>query len=364
MKKYDVVGLMSGTSLDGLDIAFVRFSHDEDWRFEVIECQSIVYEKELFTQLSQANEMSALDLKKLDIHYGKWIGQHLKDFVDSNQITPALIVSHGHTVFHQPEIGLTHQIGDGYQIMLKSGIKTICDLRSLDVALGGQGAPLVPIGDKLLFGEYDFCLNLGGFSNISFDNNKKRIAYDVCPVNTVLNKLASTFGLEYDHGGEIAKSGSTNTDLLKRLNSLDYYFQKQPKSLGIEWVQEHVFPILDVDSTEIQLNTYCNHIAQQISLAIEKSDVPSKKSHLPKMLITGGGAKNTFLVDLIKEHSKGKADIIIQQIHIIDFKEEIIFAFLGLLRSLGQTNTLKSVTGAKTDSSGGLIYDPLGYRSK
>lgn len=364
MKKYDVVGLMSGTSLDGLDIAFVRFFRDGPWRFEIIECHSIVYEKELFTRLSHANELSALELKKLNIHYGKWIGEQVKHFVDSNQFVPELIVSHGHTVFHQPEIGLTHQIGDGYQIMLKSGIKTICDLRSLDVVLGGQGAPLVPIGDKLLFGEYDFCLNLGGFSNISFDNVEKRIAYDVCPVNTVLNKLASTFNLEYDHGGEIAKSGSTNIDLLKRLNSLDYYFQKPPKSLGIEWVNEHVFPILEVDSTENQLNTYNHHIAQQISLAIEKSDVASNTSLLPKMLITGGGAKNTFLIDLIKELSIGKTEIVIPEIQTIDFKEAIIFAFLGLLRSLGQTNTLKSVTGAKTNSSGGLIYDPLSYRSK
>lgn len=362
MKKYDVVGLMSGTSLDGLDIAFVRFFYDETWSFEVIECQSIDYEKELFNRLRQANELSALDLKKLDIHYGKWIGRQVKYFIDSKQFVPELIVSHGHTVFHQPEISLTHQIGDGYQIMFTSGIKTICDLRSLDVVLGGQGAPLVPIGDKLLFGEYDFCLNLGGFSNISFDQAGKRIAYDICPVNTVLNKLAATFNLEYDHGGEIAKSGNTNFDLLEKLNSLDYYFQKSPKSLGIEWVHKHIFPILDVDSTENQLNTFNHHIAQQISLAIENSNIDSSKSPIPKMLITGGGTKNKFLINLIKAQTKGKTEIIIPDNQIIDFKEAIIFAFLGLLRSLGQTNSLKSVSGAKANSSGGLIFDQLKYQ--
>lgn len=359
MKKYDVIGLMSGTSLDGLDIAFVRFSHDKEWSFELIECQSVAYENELFKSLSQASNSSALGLKKLEIHYGKWIGEQVKHFIDTNQFAPELIVSHGHTVFHQPEIGLTHQIGDGYQIMLTSGIKTICDLRSLDVVLGGQGAPLVPIGDKLLFNEYDFCLNLGGFSNISFDQAGKRIAYDICPVNTVLNQLVSTFNLEYDHCGEIAKSGKINFDLLEKLNSIDYYFQKPPKSLGIEWVNENIFPILDVDATENLLNTFVHHIAQQINFAIEKSIVTSNNSHLPKMLITGGGAKNTFLIDLIKTQTKGKLKVIIPDIQIIDFKEAIIFAFLGLLRSLGQINTLKSVTGAKTDSSGGLIFDHL-----
>ncbi len=250
MKTFDVIGLMSGTSLDGLDIAFVRFYYDEKWKFDLIECHSIVYNKELFSRLIHANELSGLELKKLDVHYGKWIGQQVKHFIDARKITPALIVSHGHTVFHQPELGITHQIGDGYQIMLKTGIKTICDLRSLDVALGGQGAPLVPIGDMLLFGTYDFCLNMGGFSNISFDHTEKRIAYDVCPVNTVLNKLAATFGLDYDDGGEIARSGRRNNDLLQKLNSIDYYVRKPPKSLGIEWVEAHIFPILNVDSAE------------------------------------------------------------------------------------------------------------------
>jgi anhydro-N-acetylmuramic acid kinase len=359
MKKYDVVGLMSGTSLDGLDIAFVRFFQDPGWRFEVIECQSVAYEKELFTKLSLANKFSATELKQFDIYYGKWIGKQVKRFVDSNQFTPELIVSHGHTIFHQPEIGLTLQIGDGYQIMLASGIKTICDLRSFDVALGGQGAPLVPIGDKLLFNAYDFFLNLGGFSNISFEQDGKRIAYDICPVNTVLNSLASILNLEFDKGGEIAKSGNPNLSLLKKLNSLDYYGKKPPKSLGIEWVREHVFSMLDGDSIENLLNTFNHHIAEQISLAIQNSTVASHKSRLPKMLITGGGAKNDFLIELIKDQTKEITEIIIPDVQTIDFKEAIIFAFLGLLRSLGSINTLNSVTGAKADSSGGLIYDNL-----
>ena len=357
MKIYEIIGLMSGTSLDGLDIAYIRFFHEAEWNFEVIQCESIAYEKELFSRLNQANQLNALDLKKLDLHYGKWIGEKVKNFMDSIQATPELIVSHGHTVFHQPEIGLTHQIGDGYQIMNITGIKTVCDLRSLDMVLGGQGAPLVPVGDKLLFNDYDFCLNLGGFSNISYNKNGERIAYDICPVNTVLNILASKFNLEYDKGGEIAKSGNTNTNLLQKLNSLEYYFLKPPKSLGIEWVHKNIFPLLDVDSGQNLLNTFSHHIAQQITLSIENSNVQSKKAFIPKMLVTGGGAKNTFLMELLRAKSNGKIEINIPDNQIIDFKEAIIFAFLGLLRSLRKINTLKSVTGASSDSSGGMIYD-------
>ena len=359
MRKYNVIGLMSGTSLDGLDIDYVSFIHDGGWKFEVNQCESFGYDKELYTRLKDSNELNALELKKLDIYYGKWIGGKVKKFLNVHRLSPELIVSHGHTVFHQPELGLTQQIGDGYQIMGATGIKTVCDLRSLDVALGGQGAPLVPIGDKLLFKDYEICLNLGGFSNISYDKDGNRIAYDICPVNTVLNKLASNFNLDYDKGGELAKSGKLNMELLMTLNSLDFYNQAPPKSLGIEWVVDTIFPILGVDATENVLHTFNQHIAQQIFSSIEKSISSSDKSPMSKMLITGGGAKNTFLIDLIKIKAKGKIEIIIPEIQIIDFKEAIIFAFLGLLRAIGEINTLKSVTGAATDSSGGLIYDHL-----
>lgn len=361
MKKYAVIGLMSGTSLDGLDIVYVEFFHNTDWNFEIIKCEAVVYDKVLLKRLRQANELNALDLKKLDLHYGKWIGDQVKRFMDSNYFKPELIVSHGHTVFHQPHRGITHQIGDGNQIMIATGIKTVCDLRSLDVALGGQGAPLVPVGDKLLFSSYAFCLNLGGFSNISYDKDGKRIAYDICPVNTVLNSLSSTLNLEFDKGGQIAKSGNTNIELLQKLNALDFYSQMPPKSLGIEWVDENVFPILDVDSTKNVLNTFNHHIAQQIAISIENSAAETNKSNVPKLLVTGGGAKNDFLIDLLRIRLDGKIEIIVPEYQMVDFKEAIIFAFLGLLRSQNKINTLKTVTGAKTDSSGGVLFDPILY---
>lgn len=359
MKKYDVIGLMSGTSMDGLDIAYVRFTHDTSWAFQVMQTETITYDSDLLNKLKHAPELDALDLKKLDLHFGKWIGKKVRNFMEVHHISPELIVSHGHTVFHQPEIGLTLQIGDGHQILNATKVKTVCDLRSLDVALGGQGAPLVPIGDKLLFHAYDFCLNLGGFSNISYDKNDLRIAYDICPVNTILNKLATELHLEYDDGGAIARSGIVNNKILQEANLLTYYDQKPPKSLGIEWVIDTIFPMLQSDTPENLLTTFSHHIADQIIASIKKSQKSSDKNFLPKMLVTGGGAKNTFLMELINDQAKGLVEVIVPEIQIIDFKEAIIFAFLGLLKTRGEINTLRSVTGARSDSSGGIIYDSI-----
>ncbi len=355
MKKYDVIGLMSGTSLDGLDIAYVRFVDDISWSFDIIQCHSVSYGPDWFTKLQQAQGLSALELKKLDIEYGNWIAHQVKLFLESHNFSPDLVVSHGHTIFHQPEIGITLQIGDGYQIMTNTGIDTVCDLRSLDVALGGQGAPLVPIGDKLLFSEYELCLNLGGFSNISFDLGGDRIAFDICPVNTVLNELASKIDLPFDKDGSIARSGRINEQILNALNSLNFYTQSPPKSLGMEWVQEHILPILHGDTPENLLQTYCHHIAQQIAASTATSFI-SKNSDNRKMLVTGGGAKNDYLIELLRYYTSGKISIIIPEVQLVDFKEAIVFGFLGVLKMLGRSNTLKSVTGARTDSCAGLIY--------
>lgn len=359
MNKYDVIGLMSGTSLDGLDIAYVEFIYDQEWKFNVIQCLAVDYNQELSTKLKQAHNLSGLDLKKLDILYGKWLGENVRKFMDFYHISPDLIVSHGHTIFHQPDIGLTYQIGDGNQILKATGIKTICDLRSLDVALGGQGAPLVPIGDKLLFDDYELCLNLGGFSNISFDKNHHRTAYDICPVNTVLNYLANKANQEYDKDGELARSGVCHSELLQKLNLLEFYNQPPPKSLGIEWVHHNIFPLIDADTPENLLNTFSRHVAHQIISSVNKNFNLNGHKSTPKMFVTGGGAKNNYLIDLIKEAACEKVEIIIPKAELIDFKEAIIFAFLGLLRSLGKTNTLKSVTGATKDSSGGIIHEYL-----
>ncbi|MCG8308009.1 MAG: anhydro-N-acetylmuramic acid kinase [Cytophagales bacterium] len=357
MKKYGVLGLMSGTSLDGLDMAYVEFVDGKTWKYEIICCSSQAYDHNIKEKLKYAGKSNALDLKLLDIEYGKWVGNAVHQFITTNKITPGLIASHGHTIFHQPDKGLTLQIGDGYQIMNATGITTICDLRSLDVSMGGQGAPLVPIGDKYLFGAYDVCLNLGGFSNVSFNKTGERIAYDICPVNTVLNYLSSEINLEFDKDGMVARSGKRNDQLLEKLNNLKYYRQKPPKSLGIEWVEQNVFPLLSGDSTENLLNTYCHHIAQQIVASVLRCRDFGLSGHTLSMLATGGGAKNSYLVELINEEALGTIDIVVPDKQLIDFKEAVIFAFLGLLRRLGKINTLCSATGAPRDSSGGLVFD-------
>jgi anhydro-N-acetylmuramic acid kinase len=354
MKIYEVVGLMSGTSLDGLDMACVRFSYESRWQHEVIWCESIKYEHRWKDQLKKAMLLSGLELKKLDLAYGDWLGSAVNSFIEKYRISPELIVSHGHTIFHQPGIGLTMQIGDGYRIFKSTGIKTVCDLRSMDVALGGQGAPLVPIGDKLLFGHYDYCLNLGGFSNISFDHDGQRLAFDVGPVNTVLNHLAARLGLEYDEHGALAKSGKILPELLRQLNELPYYQYRPPKSLGIEWVQEQIIPLFGLEKETALLHTFCHHITEQI---IKAADMKSQKNRIQEILVTGGGAKNTFLIELLRQKAGSDYQIILPDFQLIDFKEAIIFAFLGLLKVLGQPNCLESVTGANTNSSGGIIIE-------
>ena len=345
---------MSGTSLDGLDIAHVEFSFGDTWTYNLKACQAINYPEELYSRLSSAGKLGGLELAKLDIAYGRWIGEATKIFMDFYRISPDLVVSHGHTIFHQPENGLTLQIGNGYEIRNATEVKTICDLRSKDVSLGGEGAPLVPIGDTLLFSEYDFCLNLGGFSNVSFDKDGSRIAYDICPVNTVLNHLAERLKMKYDTNGEVARKGSLIPDLLDQLNNLGFYFQVPPKSLGIEWVQKHIFPLLRNHPTENLLYTFCHHISDQIIRSLENHH---SLTGTLQLLATGGGAKNNFLMELLKSNAPSNLKIDIPDITLIDFKEAIIFAFLGLLRSEGKVNTLRSVTGAVRDSSGGIIYD-------
>ena len=349
MQSYNVIGVMSGTSLDGLDIVFCNLSFTDSWSFKILKSKTLNYDPEWKEKLSNAHNLSGFDLQKLHKEYGSFIGESINSFINDIDQKINLIASHGHTVFHQPESKITLQIGDGTEIAVITGITTISDFRSLDVALGGQGAPLVPIGDELLFSEYDFCINLGGFSNISFKENNIRVAYDICPANIILNYLANKLGKAYDKNGTLGKDGNINIDLLKKLNNLEYYHLTHPKSLGREWLDEVFLPIIEQSKISIydQIRTVYEHIAYQISLSLNTS----KKS---KTLITGGGAYNNFLIEQIKQKTKSK--IIIPDKEIIEFKEALIFALLGVLRFNNQINCLSSVTGAKRDSSGGIIH--------
>ncbi|MEZ5083565.1 MAG: anhydro-N-acetylmuramic acid kinase [Bacteroidales bacterium] len=350
MEVYKTIGLMSGTSLDGLDIAYCIFIFDESWSFQIEKAVTIPYNKEMKRKLLSLADASAEEFLKADIEFGEYLGIQTSRFIRANHFVPDLISSHGHTIFHQPQNKFTCQIGNGHALFARVNLPVIYDFRSLDVALGGQGAPLVPIGDKLLFKEYDYCLNLGGIANISYEMDNQRIAWDICPVNQVLNQVAMKLGKEYDESGKIASEGMINKQLFDKLNTLDYYFQSTPKSLGREWIESLFMPVLDeykIPEKDL-LATCTEHIAFQISKAL---NVIGRKN----MLITGGGVFNSYLIERIRSYSTFK--ISVPDDLLINYKEAMIFAFLGVLRLRGEINCLSSVTGASHDSSSGLIIE-------
>lgn len=351
-KEYHVIGVMSGTSLDGLDIVYVTLKFDLNWSFNIIHAVTIPYSDDWLLKLSQLSNLGMKELQVIDLEYSKYVSETIAEFIDKHQIkTVDLVASHGHTAKHLPHKNFTYQIGNLQEIASSLNHTVICDFRVQDVELGGQGAPLVPIGDQLLFSEFDYCINLGGFSNISFEKDGFRIAYDICPVNTVLNTLSQRLNLDYDVDGKLAKSGNLNPDLLNALNQLAYYHEDYPKSLGIEWVQEHIWPILNQYniSTQDLLRTFVEHIAIQIALN-------TQQINKAKLLFTGGGTLNFFLMERVSFFVSGS--ITIPDALIINYKEALIFSLLGVLKLRGEINCLKSVTGAKHDHSSGRIHTP------
>ena len=344
------IGVMSGTSLDGIDLAWCTFAQtDNGWDYRIEKACTIPYELDFQDRLAHATQLSALEYAKLNVELGELIGDSINRWLGSSE-RPDFIASHGHTVFHQPNKGLTTQIGSGAVIAARTGITTVCDFRTLDVAMGGQGAPLVPIGDELLFGQYGACLNLGGFSNISFRGATGRVAFDTAPCNMALNYLARKAGHPYDPDGAMARAGHILPNLLNELDNLEYYRLPAPKSLGKEWFETQFLPILQKhegkNSISDLLHTTSVHIARQIAAAVPDS--------AQTMLVTGGGALNRFLIDALREEWNGM--VTVPDNLTVNYKEALIFAFLGLLRLQGKSNCLSSVTGAKCDNCGGAVY--------
>lgn len=350
-KIYEVLGVMSGTSLDGIDLAWVRFQEEnEQWRMQIIKAETLAYPENWRIALENAASLSTSEIETLDKTYTTYLGEVITDFIQRKKVGPLdAVCSHGHTVLHQPQSNLTWQIGNLPLLAKQIQQRVICDFRGQDVALGGQGAPLVPIGDQLLFGEYDFCLNLGGFANISSEKNKKRIAYDITAVNTVLNYLMKEVGKAYDNEGELAASGKVNSALLKKLDALAFYKKDTPKSLGIEWVKEKIFPLLQASGETIpnKLATYSEHIASQIA-----ANLSSEKKKT--CLITGGGAFNTNLIKTMA--AKTNTTLRLPSADLINYKEAVVFGLLGVLKLRNQINVLKSVTGATQDHVSGKVY--------
>ncbi|MDR7128674.1 anhydro-N-acetylmuramic acid kinase [Algoriphagus sp. 4150] len=351
---YTSIGLMSGTSGDGLDIAYCSYELQHQWSYEILDAVTMPFPKEMGEKLMNSHTLSALELALLDVDFGKWMGEKVRGYCIEKQIKPLAVCSHGHTVFHQPAKGLSLQIGNGWGLHQASGLKTINDFRMLDIQLGGQGAPLVPIGDRLLFPSIDFCINLGGIANISMESAGKRIAFDICPFNLLLNAQANALGADYDQGGTWASQGTLNEKLFNALNTLPYYSKSDAKSLGREDLEVDFLPLLISSglSEKDILRTLVEHFAFQIGQVI----IQHKISDYPSVLITGGGAYNTFFIDRLNSQMEGKWLQTHASSKLIEFKEALVFGFLGVLRLRNEINCLSSVTGARNDSSGGVIF--------
>ncbi|HZW62437.1 MAG TPA: anhydro-N-acetylmuramic acid kinase [Flavobacteriaceae bacterium] len=350
---YKVIGVMSGTSLDGIDLVYVEFEVDKVWTFTIQSSNTFPYPDEWKAKLKNLVLLSPEKLKALDIEYTDYLASVIVDFIKKHNITKLdAICSHGHTALHQPSIGLTYQIGNLSLLSTLTKHTVVCDFRVQDVALGGQGAPLVPVGDRLLFSAYDFCLNLGGFANISMEAHNHRTAFDICPVNIVLNRYAEILGQPFDGGGVFARSGTLNVKLLNSLNNIEFYKQPPPKSLGAEWVNSTLLPLLTPSGQDPKtlLRTFTEHIAIQIANVLNTSEGNKK------VLVTGGGAYNTFLLERLALFSKHS--LVIPSKELIEYKEALIFALLGVLKLRNETNCLKSVTGASKNHSSGVIFTP------
>lgn len=353
-ENYKVIGMMSGTSLDGIDLAYISFAKSDAWHYKIHKAITLPYTEIWKKCLQTGNNLNKKELKALDKEYTKYLGGKIKNFIESisethtfEETTVDFICSHGHTILHQPEKGVTLQIGNLPELATQIEQTVVCNFRVQDVALDGQGAPLVPVGDQLLFNEYDYCLNLGGFANVSFEENMKRIAFDICPVNIVMNMLAEKLGFLFDKDGQLAKKGTLIPELLQQLNALEFYKLPHPKSLGLEWVEKHIFPLLDKTeaSTVDLLHTFTEHVAIQLADTFNNG---------ASVLVTGGGTYNSYLLERLKSHKN--LNLIVPSKEIIEYKEALVFGLLGVLKMRGEVNCLSSVTGSEKDHSSGVVF--------
>jgi anhydro-N-acetylmuramic acid kinase len=356
---YNVIGLMSGSSLDGLDIAYCELTETGgQWQYKILHATCVPLPHKFSTVLPTLHQATVAQYLHCDTELAAWMASQVNEFITTNQLSHKvhLIGSHGHTITHQPHLGYTSQIGCGATLAAHTGIAVVANLRQMDIAYGGQGAPIVPIADKLLFNNYTYLLNIGGIANITFQGNNKHIAFDVCAANRVLNELCLTIGKPYDDGGQLAMQGTLIDTVLQQLNALPYYTQAAPKSLDNQYGMQVVLPMLSQYSAMDMLHTYCVHIAIQITNAIKPYCDSNIKTQL---LITGGGAYNLFLVASITQYLQPlNIEVIVPDNTTIEYKEALAMALIATLRWREETNVLASVTGAKNDSVGGALWLP------
>lgn len=357
MKYYRGIGLMSGTSLDGADLAYCEFSEQEDhWSFELLAAETIPYDEQWYARLACLDDQSAEVFAKTNVYLGHYLGRIVADFIDRNELKPHFVASHGHTIFHQPAKNFTVQIGDGETMASYLNCPLVTNFRNKDVALQGQGAPLVPFGERFLFPEHKLFLNLGGIANLSHG----QIAFDVTACNMALNWLTNSMEspLPYDDGGELARSGQLNGELYEALESLPFFQQPPPKSLGAEWFSSRVMPMIRNEDIPVEdrLHTFVFHIVSRITDALRRLKVRDCS-----LVVSGGGAHNTFLMEELGKSIAARG-IEIESLpkSVVDYKEALIFAFLGMFTLLGKPNIFSAVTGAKSDNLGGSIHLPPG----
>lgn len=351
---------MSGSSMDGVDLALCEVNESaQGWQVEILEGVTVPYSETWRVRLSQLQYQNAELYAKTDVFYGRYLGELAAAFFQQTGYTADLVASHGHTIFHNPKGWLTAQIGDGATLNAFSKVPVVSNFRRADVGLGGQGAPLVGLGDDLLFSEYDFCLNLGGFCNVSAKHQGKRIAFDISPCNIVLNRLARDRDLQYDEDGAIAEAGQIDYALLNALNKIEFYQQSYPKSLGREWINKnfwHIVREFDDLSIEDRMKTLVMHIAVQVGKALE--GIAEKPLQDCKLLVTGGGAFNKTLVDHLR--SETECEVVVPEAKLVNYKESMIFALLGVMRVKNLNNTLSSATGASADWVAGSLDGDFG----
>lgn len=367
MTRYKSIGLMSGSSLDGVDIAFCEFEVDKDDKgqlrvndWQLVEAETCPFPEKWQARLARLEEQEALIFAKTHTYFGHFLGQLALEFINKRQLEPDFIASHGHTIFHDPDARLTVQIGDGAALAAVTGYPVICNFRSQDIAIDGEGAPVAPIVDQYLFLEYDFFLNIGGIANITFLQPDKTIAFDICPANQVLNALAHQLGLAYDDKGSLAAGGKLIPSLSKALQDIPFYQAPYPKSLDNQWSHQHVLSKMDIkpDLVPDQLHTQVEHIASQIGRSIEMIIQRENLTVQPRqLLVTGGGALNTYLIERLSHYvSEYQIKVVVPEADIVQFKEALLMAWMGVLRLENVPNVLKTVTGASRNTIGGAIY--------
>lgn len=361
-----VIGLMSGSSLDGLDIAFAEFQISGDAiDFELIKAETVEFTEQWQRRLRNLPKVDALSFAKTHTYFGHLLGNMVNDFIKKHQIEVDFIASHGHTIFHYPDNRMTIQIGDGAAIAAITGLPVVNNFRTHDIAIDGEGTPVAPIADKYLFAGYDFYLNIGGIANISCDIDGRFVAFDIGAANQIFNPLANLMHLPYDDGGNIAKSGKVNEAILSQINEMSYFHQSYPKSLDNTWLQQNILPtyLIAEDTIANKLRTACEQLAQQTAFSIQQI-IKNENLTLPisekpfKIFATGGGAFNTFLMKRIEAvcNQYFPTKVVVASPEIVEYKEALLMALMGVLRVHNKVNVMRSVTGAKLDTIGGAIW--------